>query len=147
MHWYVKKFNTLSVDELYGLLHLRNEVFIVEQNCVYLDIDFMDQKSFHIFLEDNGRIVACARLIPAGVKLENISIGRVIVSPDYRRQGFAKELLTRSLASIDELIGTGDIELHGQAYLVDFYESFGFECIGDSFLEDGIPHFRMIKKL
>ena len=124
-------------------MKLRVEVFVVEQNCPYPELDGLDEVSTHIVYEEDGKVLAYARLVPAGKKYDAPSIGRVIVRKEARGRGLAKELLERSIRYIDEQWKEPEIQLQGQEYLKDFYGSFGFEAISEVYDEDGIPHIDM----
>ena len=143
MDWKTYRFDDFTARELYSVLKLRVDVFVVEQNCPYPELDNLDQQSIHLLYRENGEVLAYARLVPAGVKYELPSIGRVIVRDDARGRGLAKQLLERS---IDYIVGEWQaqaIQLQGQVYLQEFYQSFGFQPISDSYDEDGIPHVDM----
>lgn len=143
MNWTTYRFDEFSARKLYEILKLRVDVFIVEQNCPYPELDGLDQESIHMDYTENGRILAYARLVPAGVKYDLPSIGRVIVHPDARSRGLAKELLTRSIDYIFSEWEPEEIQLQGQVYLQKFYESFGFVPVSEAYDEDGIPHVDM----
>lgn len=145
INWSCKPFNDLSPFELYSILQLRNEVFVVEQNCVYQDCDDKDQKSYHFMGWDQNKLVAYARLLPAGLSYEEISIGRVVTSPSIRRIKIGKELMIRSIDKLHELFGKSTIKIGAQLYLKHFYESFGFKQNSNVYLEDGIEHIKMIR--
>lgn len=144
LNWIYKPFNELTSHELYSVLQLRSEVFVVEQNCVYQDIDGKDLKSTHLMAWHNDNLVAYTRLVPAGVSFEEASIGRVITSPFYRGLGIGIELLEKSIEQILATYQTNTIRIGAQLYLKKFYEGFGFVAEGDEFLEDGIPHIEMV---
>ncbi len=141
-----KPFHGLSVDELYEILALRQEVFIVEQNCPYLDCDGKDQHAHHLMGHDAaGKLLVYTRLLPAGVSYPTyMSIGRVVSSPAARGTGLGRVLMHESIAECRRLFGHGPIKIGAQSYLVKFYESFGFASTGEEYLEDGIPHTKMI---
>jgi ElaA protein len=141
--WTLKSFEDLKVDELYQIMALRSEVFVVEQNCVYQDLDGKDQKSWHLLGSMEGSVVAYSRLLPQGISYSDASIGRVVTSPNKRRLGLGKTLMQESIASIEKLFKTKNIRISAQCYLLDFYQSLGFVAIGESYLEDGIPHQEM----
>lgn len=141
MQWRLKKFNDLTLDELYGILKLRVEVFVVEQNCPYQDIDDKDQLSYHLFLEDDGEIVAVLRILPENVSFDEVAIGRIIVKKSYRGQGISKVMIEKALDFIINDLGKNRVKLSGQAYLTDFYRGLGFEKISEVYLEDGIKHY------
>ena len=136
-----KTFHKLTVDELYELLRVRSEVFVVEQNCVYLDMDGDDQKAIHLWLTVADKVVALARVCPAGTHMEEVSIGRVITTE--RNKGYGKQIM---LHAIDAAIGHFNakrIDIEAQEYARGFYESVGFRQSSESFILDGIPHIRM----
>ena len=143
--WTCKAFNNLSPGELYSILQLRNEVFVVEQNCVYQDCDNTDQLSHHFMGFHQSKLVAYTRLIPPGVSYEEISIGRVVTSPSIRGSKTGKELMLRSIEKIHELFGKSPIKIGAQLYLKRFYKSLGFIQCSDVYLEDGIEHIKMIR--
>ena len=146
MHaWVRKKFDELTVHELYAILQLRNEVFAIEQNCVYPDMDDKDQASYHLMCWQDNKLVAYTRIIPPGVIYKEASIGRVVTSPALRRKGMGKELMQRSTRWIEELYGKIPIRIGAQTYLIKFYNDLGFQTSGDVYLEDGIDHIQMIK--
>ncbi|NJN78211.1 MAG: GNAT family N-acetyltransferase [Saprospiraceae bacterium] len=145
MTWKTLAFNDLTLQELYDIMVLRQVVFIVEQNCPYLDADGNDQKGFHVLGYDNdGDLVAYTRLLPVGVSyIDAVSIGRVISSKKVRGQGIGQELMRISIQEIRRLFGNEKITISAQCYLIKFYESFGFKTVGESYLEDDIPHIKM----
>ncbi len=145
IHWIVKKFSELSPFELYLVLQLRNEVFVVEQNCVFQDADDKDQASFHLLGFDGNRLVAYTRLVPPQVIYKEASIGRVVTSPSIRGSGAGKELMQQSIKTAHDLFGIVPIKIGAQLYLKKFYEAFGFCQFSDTYLEDGIPHIYMLK--
>ncbi len=136
-----KSFSELSTLELYELLQLRAEVFVVEQNCPYLDMDDKDQKSFHVLGYDNGKLVACTRLVPQGVSYElEPSIGRVVTHPSVRKLGYGKLLMEYSMKETKERFNSTIIVIGAQQYLDRFYRELGFIPEGEMYLEDNIPH-------
>jgi ElaA protein len=144
MNWRLKSFSELLVDELYDLLSLRSLVFVLEQNCIFHDMDGKDQQSMHLMGYDGDTLVAYTRLVPAGVSYAEMSIGRVVTHPDHRRTGAGKALMQQSIVCIRELWGDHPIRIGAQQYLKAFYESFGFVQQGDVYIEDGIPHMEMV---
>lgn len=141
---FIKRFESLSLSELYRILQVRNQVFVVEQNCPYLDIDGLDQQSFHVFLKQNNQIIAYARLIDPDIVYRNsAAIGRVLVKQGFRHQGHAKTIMKACIDHALETYDTSTITLSAQSYLTDFYQSLGFIIKGDDYLEDGIPHIKM----
>ncbi|QHJ69279.1 GNAT family N-acetyltransferase [Planococcus halotolerans] len=143
MTWKIADFNELAAAELYEMLKLRVDVFVVEQNCPYPELDGLDQKSVHLAYRENGKILAYSRLVPGELKYGVPSIGRVIVSPDARGRGLARELMRKSIDFIFNEWQPEEIRLQGQVYLQEFYQSFGFDPISDVYDEDGIPHVDM----
>lgn len=142
----LKAFDALTPFQLYAILHLRNEVFVVEQNCVFQDADHKDEKAFHLMAWVDNVLAGYTRLLPPGYGYTEMSIGRVVTSPLHRRSGCGKALMDESIKRCDELFGAGDIKIGAQQYLKHFYESFGFQQEGDPYLEDGIPHIYMRRK-
>ena len=136
-----KLFHELTVDELYELLRVRSEVFVVEQDCVYQDIDGDDQKSIHLWLTIAGKIVALARVCPAGTHMQVISIGRVITTE--RNKGYGKRIMLHAIDAAVEYFDASRIDIEAQEYAKGFYESVGFKQSSDTFMLDGIPHIRM----
>lgn len=142
----IKTFDQLTTEELYQILRLRSEVFVVEQDCVYQDVDNKDQKAIHIIGTKNGEIVAYTRIFKPGDYFNNVSIGRVVVSQDQRKYGLGKQIMQASLAAIDQRFPNQPIEISAQSYLLKFYTELGFKVTGEEYLEDGIPHRRMLKE-
>lgn len=145
LNWQLKTFDELTVTELYHILQLRSEVFIVEQNCPYLDPDGKDFKSHHLMGSIDGNLVAYARLVKPGVSYDEVSIGRVVTSPTYRRGGYGIELMNEAISQIERIYGKVSIRIGAQAYLKKFYESFGFTDLNEPYMEDGIPHLIMLR--
>lgn len=147
LSWSVKKFEVLTPYELYNIMWLRNEVFVVEQNCVYQDADYKDQKGWHLMGEDeNGQLMAYVRLLPVGVSYEKEpSIGRVVTNPAARGTGVGRELMKVAIQQCEELFGKVDIKIGAQYYLLKFYNSLGFKQTSDIYLEDEIEHIEMIR--
>jgi ElaA protein len=142
---YTKTFQELTINELYDLLQLRSEVFVVEQNCVYQDIDGKDTKALHVIGKKNNKIVAYTRIFKPGDYFENASIGRVVVSNVERQLKYGYDLMEVSIKTIKGYFNTATIELSAQVYLKKFYNNLGFKEVGEEYLEDGIPHINMIK--
>jgi ElaA protein len=140
-----KPFADLSPAQLYDALRLRSEVFVVEQNCVFLDMDNKDQQSHHLLLYDNGQLMACARLLPPGLSYTQMSIGRIVSSPSVRGKGFGKVLVQEAIDACYRLFGTPPIKIGAQLYARAFYEQFGFVQSGEVYDEDGIDHIPMLK--
>jgi len=147
INWSFKKFDDLTSHELYSVLQLRNEVFVVEQNCVFQDADDKDQDSYHLMGWDNEMLVAYSRIVPPGIAYDSFpSIGRVVTSPKMRRTGIGKTLMQQSIEELQKLLGKSSIKLGAQLYLKKFYESFGFAQSSEVYIEDGIPHIEMIRR-
>lgn len=142
--WVCKAFASLTAAELYEALKLRSEVFVVEQNCVYLDLDDKDQDSYHLFGWKDDNLHAYARILPPGLAFEEASIGRVVSSPASRKTGAGRALMNKAIEETFSLFGTQDIKIGAQLYLLDFYGSLGFKQVSDPYLEDGIQHIKMI---
>jgi ElaA protein len=143
--WKLKKFSDLTPYELYDALRLRSEVFVVEQNCVFLDQDNIDQQCFHLSGYEQERLVAYCRIVPPGISYKEASIGRVVTSSSIRKNGIGKELMLEAIEAISDLYGNVSIKIGAQLYLKKFYGLFGFEQISDVYLEDGIKHIYMQK--
>jgi ElaA protein len=139
-----KTFNDLTVTELYDLLRLRSEVFVVEQNCVFLDMDNKDQICHHLLLYTEGELAAYARILPPGVYYSEASIGRVITSHAARGNGTGKVLMEAAIIATKSLFDNHPIRIGAQVYALKFYERFGFKVDGDIYIEDGIDHVEMV---
>lgn len=142
--WVFKKFQELSPAELYAIMQLRNEVFVVEQNCVYQDADGKDPGCWHLAGWDGVNLVAYTRIIPPGIAFKEASIGRVVTSPRYRRTGAGRELMKESIGRTFSQFNCNEIKIGAQLYLTRFYQSLGFRQTSPQYLEDGIPHIEMI---
>ena len=138
---HIKTFKQLTVDELYELLRVRTEVFVVEQDCVYQDMDGDDKEAIHVWLTEGDRVVALARVCPAGVHLPTISIGRVITT--VRGKGYGKQVMLAAIDVAVEHFGATSIDIEAQEYAKGFYEGVGFKQTSDTFMLDGIPHIKM----
>ena len=144
LQWALKKFAELTVAELYAILQLRNEVFVVEQNCPYQDADDKDQKSLHFMGWDGSTLVAYTRIIPQGISYTEASIGRVVTSPKYRDLGAGKTLMQLSITNTFNQFNCSQIKIGAQLYLKKFYEGLGFIQCSPEYLEDNIPHIEML---
>lgn len=142
----VKKFDQLTINELYDLLQLRSQVFVVEQDCVYQDIDAKDQKALHVLGFKNNKIVAYTRIFKPGNYFNEASIGRVVVADNERKFKYGYKIMEASINAIYTYFNTSTILISAQTYLRKFYNNLGFNQTGDGYLEDGIPHIKMIKK-
>ena len=145
MSWELKKFSELDTHNLYEILKLRVEVFVVEQNCPYPELDDCDQQALHLYLKENNEILAYCRILPAGLKYDDCSIGRVIVREQARGKGYARVIMQKAINIIETSWNVPCIKLCAQSHLQHFYQSVGFETISDEFDEDGIPHVYMIR--
>lgn len=144
--WEIKSFDGLANKELYSILQLRAEVFIVEQNCPYQDMDGKDTFSFHLLGNDeNGKLIAYARILPADISFREVSIGRVVTSPSVRRTGAGMELMEMALQVAETNYGKVPVRIGAQLYLKNFYERFGFTQVSEMYLEDGIEHVEMLR--
>ena len=142
--WTCKKFEALTPQELYAALRLRSEVFVVEQNCIFLDMDDKDEACWHLLGWQDGLLAAYTRLVPAGVSFPETSIGRVVTSPKMRKAGAGKILMQESIERCYSFFGKNPIRIGAQLYLKHFYESFGFQQASDVYIEDGIDHIEML---
>lgn len=147
IQWYIKPFDQLSLTELYNCLQLRTLVFVVEQNCVFQDMDGKDAKALHLLGYDGEKNVACARLFDAGVCYDLSSIGRVVVHPEYRSLNLGHQLMTHAIKGIKDHYNQTNIKIGAQLYLKKFYESHGFIASSKMYLEDDIEHIEMIKSV
>lgn len=141
----VKSFDELSTKQLYELLQLRNEVFVVEQDCVYQDIDGKDDRALHIMGWEDDKLVAYARCFQTGDYFDKASIGRVLVRENYRKLGYGHAITKASIQAVKTNYKAESIKISAQTYLVIFYESHGFKTTGERYLEDGIPHIAMVR--
>jgi ElaA protein len=144
LNWICKAFDQLSAKELYAILQLRNEVFVVEQNCVFQDADDKDQPSWHLMGWTDDTLAAYTRLVPAGISYTEPSIGRVVICPKMRKSGLGKELMEKSISMIYKLWNIQPIRIGAQLHLKRFYESFGFQQCSEIYVEDNIEHIAMI---
>ena len=142
----IKRFQELDVQEVYDILQLRSEVFVVEQNCVYQDLDGKDHIALHIIGYKDKRIVAYTRVFGPGDYFKQASIGRVVVRKSQRKYGYGWEIMKASIQIIHKNCGPVPIHISAQKYLIKFYTSLGFNIVGEGYLEHGIPHIAMIKE-
>ncbi|MEP2280256.1 GNAT family N-acetyltransferase [Maribacter sp.] len=142
----IKSFKEFDIEELYNVLQLRSEIFVVEQDCVYQDIDGKDAKAIHIIGYKNNSVVAYTRIFKPGDYFDQASIGRVAVHKDFRKFGYGKVIMQASIDAVEEHYNTYEIKISAQKYLTKFYTDLGFNATGEEYLEDGIPHIAMIKK-
>jgi ElaA protein len=145
MEWSCKKFDELSPYEVYAILQLRNEVFVVEQQCIFQDADNKDLHCYHLMCTNDKQLVAYSRLVPPGISFHEASIGRVVNFPKMRQKGLGRELMQRSIEECHRLFGNISIKIGAQLYLKNFYESLGFEQCSEVYLEDEIQHIEMMR--
>lgn len=146
MEFHLKTFDQLNRDELYLILLLRSEVFVVEQDCVYQDIDGKDPKALHLMGFHDGQLLAYARLFNRNDYFAEASIGRVVVKLSERHHGYGHQLMQAAIQAIEKHFNTGTIQISAQRYLEKFYTAHGFITFGEPYLEDGIPHIAMLRK-
>jgi ElaA protein len=146
MTFIFKTFQELTVNELYDILRLRSEIFVVEQTCVYNDLDELDKDAVHLFNKKEGKIIAYARLLKPGTRFADFSIGRVVVKQTERGTGSGKELMKIAIEYCFTNLKADKIKISAQLYLQRFYEELGFEVVTEMYLEDGIPHLGMVHK-
>tara|TARA_R110000782_G_scaffold75330_1_gene150253 strand:+ start:1820 stop:2263 length:444 start_codon:yes stop_codon:yes gene_type:complete len=142
----IKKFNELTIQELYSILRLRSEIFVVEQDCVYQDLDGKDAKALHVIGIENNEVVAYTRVFKSGDYFDIASIGRVAVHKDRRKYGYGKDIMQASINVVNDKFKEQKIKISAQTYLSRFYTELGFKAIGEGYLEDGIPHIEMLKE-
>lgn len=141
----VKEFDMFDLHELYDVLQLRSEVFVVEQDCVYQDMDGKDDKALHIIGKLKGKVVAYTRCFAPGIYFKEAAIGRVVVDKNHRKDGYGIAIMESSIQAIEIHYRQKKIKLSAQTYLLPFYNSLGFNEIGEGYLEDGIPHIAMVR--
>jgi ElaA protein len=144
--WKIKTFSELNTAELYEIIKARINVFVVEQDCPYPDLDDYDQKAIHLWAEKNGEVMAYCRIFDKGIKYDETSIGRVITTENGRGTGLGKQLIQYALDIIENRLGTSEVRISAQDYLLKFYSDFGFQDTGKKYLEDNIPHTEMLRK-
>ena len=146
MNWKIKRFEEMTTTELYEILRVRSEVFVVEQTCIYQDLDLKDKKAYHLFCENNGEIAAYLRILDKGVSYPEISIGRVLTRETNRRIGLAREMMQKAISFVEEELSEMQIRISAQLYLKQFYESLGFLITSEVYLEDDIEHIEMMRR-
>ena len=145
MRWILKKFQDLTVDEFHDILQLRINVFIIEQNCPYPELDDKDKIAYHLFgINKENKIIAYTRIFKPGDYYKEAAFGRVAVHQDYRNQKTGFQLVEQTIIETHKLFGNINIKIGAQTYLNNFYQSFGFHQVGDDYIEDGIPHIHML---
>ena len=143
---YFKTFSELTKHELFDIYFLRQEVFIVEQNCVYQDIDQKDHYSYHLLAYDNEILVAYLRIVYPGISYNEPSIGRVVTRMSHRRRGLSKNIVKAAIQKVRDVYNHSNIRISAQEYLIPFYKSLDFVSVGEVYLEDDIPHIEMMHK-
>jgi len=138
-----KHFNELSTKELYSLLQLRSDIFVVEQKCIYNDLDGLDELAYHLLNKIDDEVIGYARILPPHTRFTNASIGRLVVSKNHRFKGIARQLMNEAAQWISDEWQVDCIQISAQKYLKEFYRSLGYQIISDEYLEDGIPHLKM----
>lgn len=144
MNFEIKHFNDLTTKQLYEILKLRSEVFIVEQDCVYQDVDYKDDKSYHLFLMDNDECVATLRIIPRGISYDEVSIGRVVIKKSHRGRDLGTSMVDFAIKFVHDTMNENSIRISAQAHLLGFYSELGFKKVSDIYLEDDIEHLEML---
>lgn len=148
MKWILKKYNDLTLDEFHDILQLRIDVFVVEQNCPYPELDNKDKKAFHLLGKDkNSNIVAYTRIFKPGDYYKEAAFGRVVVDQDFRNQKLGYKLIEQTIDKVEQLFGKTPIKIGAQTHLKKFYEFFDFQQVGDEYIEDGIPHIYMLASI
>jgi len=144
--WKIKSFDEFTVPELYAVLKARVDVFVVEQNCPYPDLDGYDQKALHLWAEEDEEVLAGCRIFNKGIKYDEASIGRVLTTEKARGKSLGKQLIRYAVETVENRFHTSEIRISAQDYLLKFYGDFGFEDTGKKYLEDDIPHTEMLRK-
>jgi ElaA protein len=144
MNWQIKKFNELTALELYKILKERINVFVVEQECPYPDCDDKDLESYHIYCEDNGEVIAYARILPKGISYEEMSIGRILTKHNHRGENLGFDLVKKALTFIENELNETEVKISAQKYAETFYNKLSFVTISEEYLEDNIPHVKML---
>ena len=143
--WKIKKFDELSTIELHQIIKARIEVFVVEQNCPYPEVDGSDPKAIHLWAENRGEVIAYCRIFEPGIKYSECSIGRVLIHQNFRKLNLGKTLMRFAISTIEARFQKATIRISAQDYLLPFYKEFGFTPTGKSYLEDNIPHSEMLR--
>lgn len=144
--WKIKSFEEITTSELYEIIKARVDVFVVEQDCPYPDLDDYDQKALHLWAEQDQKVLAYCRIFNQGIKYTETSIGRVLTTEKGRGKNFGKQLIQYAVETIENRFRTSEIRISAQDYLLRFYSCFGFEDTGKKYLEDNIPHTEMFRK-
>lgn len=145
MNWFANRIENIDIQTFYGIVALRIKVFIIEQKCLYEELDHKDFSAVHLYAKDaNQQLVAYLRILDPGVSYEEVSIGRVVVSPDYRHLKIGRTLMQKGIQYVRDTFGLVSIRISAQAYLLNFYQSLGFRAVSEIYLEDDIPHIEML---
>ncbi len=144
--WHFKEFDKLTPSELYEIFHLRVMVFMLEQNCLYNEVDGKDPKCSHLWCETDGKILAYCRIVPPGISYPEPSIGRVVTHQEFRHLKLGHRLMRNAIEIIENHYQTSSIRISAQSYLKNFYRQYGFVQISDEYLEDNLPHMEMLRK-
>ncbi|MFY1048083.1 GNAT family N-acetyltransferase [Chryseobacterium sp. GP-SGM7] len=145
MVWKIKSFEEITTSELYEIIKARVDVFVVEQNCPYPDLDGYDQKAIHLWAEQDNTVLAYCRIFDKGIKYKETSIGRVLTSEKGRGKSLGKQLIQYAVETIENRFKTSEVRISAQDYLLKFYSGFGFKDTGKKYLEDNIPHTEMFR--
>jgi len=146
LEFIIKRFEEFNLKDFYEIIKIREQVFIVEQDCVYQECDGKDENAFHLACMEDGKLMAYLRILEKGVSYDEIAIGRVLVKKEYRGRGLGKKLLEKAIEFIENELKENEIRISAQNHLTSFYGSFGFEIVSDMYLEDKIPHVEMFYK-
>lgn len=144
MEYVIKKFDELTTNELYAILQLRFHVFVLEQESLYDEVDGKDLQCYHLLGYENGELAAYLRILPCGLSFEEVSIGRFVVRPSFRKNGWGRFIMQEAFRFIQNVMHEDKVRIEGQCYLRPFYESLGFKVTSDEFLDGGIPHYEML---
>lgn len=145
VNWVWSRLGELNTKQLYDVLQARQQVFVVEQDCVYLDADGVDENSWHLIGYSNDKLQAYCRVVDAGIKYKELSIGRVLTTDAARGRGLGKTLMKQAIENIDKTYGDIAVRISAQQYLENYYQSFGFNTVSTPYDEDGIPHVEMFR--
>lgn len=144
LDWQIKKFDEFTLDELHDLIALRIEVFVVEQDCVYQELDGKDKLCTHILVKKDDKIIATTRIVPPGLSYDDVSFGRVVIDKAERGNGIGHDLVVHTIKAIQDEFGTVPVRISAQEYLINYYGKHGFTQVSEMYLEDGIPHIEML---
>lgn len=145
INWRLKQFDELSLQELYAIMYLRQEVFVVEQNCAFIDADGKDQQCWHLSGLCQGELAVYARIVPPGVIYAEPSVGRIVSAPKFRHLGYGRQLMVEALRVLEQLYGRVPVKIEAQLYLKEFYESYDFVAKDEPYILDNILHIKMLR--